>query len=63
LPSIIPLLLALALVIAAAKMGGWLSNPGSDLKVPSPVGVKIIPLSDTECLHAIQVGRQEFDVF
>ncbi len=26
LPSIIPLLLALALVIAAAKMGGWLSN-------------------------------------
>lgn len=26
MPSIIPLLLALALVIAAAKMGGWLSN-------------------------------------
>jgi Kef-type K+ transport system membrane component KefB len=26
LPSIIPLLLALALVIAAAKLGGWLSN-------------------------------------
>jgi polar amino acid transport system substrate-binding protein len=37
--------------------------PGSDLKVPSPIGVKVIPLSDAECLHAIQAGRQEFDAF
>jgi len=35
----------------------------SDVKVPSPIGVKVIPLSDAECLHAIQAGRQEFDAF
>ncbi|MBE7552594.1 MAG: transporter substrate-binding domain-containing protein [Anaerolineales bacterium] len=36
--------------------------PTSDIKVEAPIGVRVIPLSDAECLQAIQVGRQEFDI-
>lgn len=37
--------------------------PDSDIKVEAPIGARVVPLSDSECLQAIQVGRQEFDVF
>lgn len=36
--------------------------PASDIRVEAPIGVRVIPLSDAECLQAIQVGRQEFDI-
>jgi Kef-type K+ transport system membrane component KefB len=41
LPTIIPLLLALAIVIAAAKMGGWLSNR---LGQPAVLGELVVGL-------------------
>jgi ABC-type transport system substrate-binding protein len=38
--------------------------PDSDIKVPPPAGVEVVPLStDAECAQAIQAGREEFDVF
>jgi polar amino acid transport system substrate-binding protein len=36
--------------------------PAPDIKVEAPIGVRVIPLSDAECLQAVQVGRQEFDI-
>lgn len=37
--------------------------PDSDIKVPPPAGVEVIPLStDAECAQSIQAGREEFDV-
>jgi polar amino acid transport system substrate-binding protein len=36
--------------------------PASAIKIEAPIGIRVIPLSDTECLQAVQVGRQEFDV-
>ena len=38
--------------------------PDSDIKVPPPAGVEVIPLStDAECAQSIQAGREDFDVF
>jgi ABC-type transport system substrate-binding protein/ABC-type amino acid transport substrate-binding protein len=38
--------------------------PDSDIKVPPPADVEVIPLStDAECAQSIQAGREEFDVF
>lgn len=51
MPSIIPLLLALALVIAAAKMGGWLSNR---LGQPAVLG---------ELAAGLLLGPSVFNVF
>ena len=44
-------------------MGKDIGIPDSDIKVEAPIGVRVMPLSDAECLQAMQVGRQEFDVF
>ncbi len=44
--------------------GGDVGIPDSDIKTPSPSGVKVVSLpTDSECAQAIQAGRTEFDAF
>jgi polar amino acid transport system substrate-binding protein len=44
--------------------GGDLGFPPSQIKVPAPANVQVVPLNtDSECVQAIKVGRTEFDSF
>jgi polar amino acid transport system substrate-binding protein len=44
--------------------GGDLGFPASQIKVPAPANVQVVPLNtDSECVQAIQAGRTEFDAF